>query len=245
MAKMKHEKRGASAPEAAPPAATEKPAGGKPKEPAKAAAQASGETDTSAGEIVTIIKTNTAQKLSPRGDGALTYNVGRIGDTVFVRLAANSSSGSHSKEWVALKAIRRALADASQGAASFKGAPQLNAAFVGRSSTNGGFLCAVLVAEGLLVRDAEKKGMLSLASATALDSWERAMLAVKLPKDAEKLPLHPPKVVPSFGKREQSPAKFRCADESKAHGTGTEKNSVLEVTPTATGDDAPPQDEGG
>ena len=244
MAKMKHDKRGASAPESAPPAATDETASSKLKKPAKAAAQASVETDTSAGEIVTVIKTNTAQKLSPRGDGALTFNVGKIGETVFVRLAANSSSGSHSKEWVALKAIRRALADASQGAASFKGAPQLNAAFVGRSSTNGGFLCAVLVAEGLLVRDAEKKGMLSLASATALDRWERAMLAVKLPKDAEKLPLHPPKVVPNFGKREQGPAKVRCADQSSAQVTGTEKNSVLEDTPTASGEDAPPQEEG-
>lgn len=74
------------------------------------------------------------------------------------------------------------------------------------SSTNSGFECACLKNEGVLVSDPEKKGMLALASPDAPDRWEQSILALPIPKDAEQVPLHPPKATPFFAKKKDDAA---------------------------------------
>lgn len=154
-----------------------------------------------AGPMVTVLKTATATKLSPRGDGALTYQLGRMDDTVLLRIHENESSGRFSKEWVTVEAVRRALAALPKGTTAFKGALALKAAWKGLSSCNSGFGAAILKAEGVFAWEPDKKGMMRLASPDALDAWERAVLALKVPKDAERVPLNPPRPVPHFAKR--------------------------------------------
>jgi hypothetical protein len=170
---------------------------------ADAGAQQDGTTATAAEPMVTILKTATAAKLSPRGGGEITYQVGRTGDTALIRISGNDSSGRFSKEWVAADAVRRSLAQLPKGATSFKGAVAMASALVGKSSCNGGFLASLLRAEGVFANDDDpkKKGMLKLSAPDALDAWEKAVLAMPVPKDAEHVPLHPPKPVPFFAKK--------------------------------------------
>lgn len=156
--------------------------------------------------MVTVLKTGTAAKLSPRGGGQLTYQVGRNGDDVLLRIHKNDSTGRFSAEWVGVPAIRASLAQLPKGQASFKGAVALKTAWKGQSSCNSGFGAAILKAEGVFAaeEDPKKKGMLKLAKADALDAWEKAVLALPVPKNAERVPLTPPKAKPFFAKRAKS-----------------------------------------
>lgn len=169
------------------------------------------------GPMVTIIKKAQAAKLSPRGEGQITYQVGRHGDAVVVRISGNESSGRFSKEWVPAEKIRDALSKIPKGAESFKAALLLRAAWKGKSSCNGGFAAAIFVAENILARedDPKKRSMLKLSSPDALDTWEKAMLAQKVPEDAEVVPLHPPKVKPFSAKE-----KTNDEDEKAATSEG-------------------------
>lgn len=167
--------------------------------------------------MVTVLKTAQARKLSPRGMGELTYQLGRRGDTLLLRISANESSGRFSREWVAADAIRKALAKAPKGAASFKAAVLLRAAWKGKSSCNGGFGAAALVAERVLEPDAGKRGMQKLTSPKALDDWEERVLSEPVPEGAEQVPLHPPKPKPFFAKKAESEGAEEAA-ETEAGG---------------------------
>ncbi len=100
-----------------------------------------------------LIREARAPKLSLRSTGSLTYQVLTDEDRsgVWLRIAVNHEGGCFSDEAVPLAAIRDCLRDLAPDAA-----PQaltFKPAFVGRSTCNGGFLAAVLLAEGLLGRD--------------------------------------------------------------------------------------------
>jgi hypothetical protein len=171
---------------------------------ADAAPETTTEETTAPGEpMVTILKTATAAKLSPRGGGELTYQVGRMDNTVLLRIHKNDSSGRFSNEWVGVESIRRSLAQLPKGVSSFKGAVALKSAWKGQSSCNSGFGAAILRAEKVFIPDPDpkKKGMLMLASPDTLDQWEAAILALPVPKDAEQVLLQPPKAKPFFAKK--------------------------------------------
>jgi len=119
---------------------------------------------------------------------------------LLLHISGNDSTGRFSREWVAVDAIRKALAKAPKGAGAFKAAVLLRAAWEGQSSCNGGFGAAALVAESVLEKDARKRGMQRLASPKALDDWEKRMLDAEVPKDAGEVPLHAPKAAPFSAK---------------------------------------------
>lgn len=236
--KIYRNKKGSSpAPDAAPPAATDEApteaTTATPKNPGKGA-KPKPESETPPGEMVTIIKTGNAAKLSPRGDGALTFQVGRIDDTIHLRIFRNESAGRFSREWVAVEAIRSALAKLPKGQPLFKAAVGLKPAWKGRSSCNSGFGAAILKSEGVFVSDAEKKGMMRLAVADALDKWEQAMLALKVPKGAEQVPLFPPKPASNFSPREKSLGIVKGAGRETASSDQSDKKLPREdVDPQA------------
>jgi hypothetical protein len=155
--------------------------------------------------MVTVLKTGTAAKLSPRGGGQLTYQVGRNGDDVLLRIHKNDSTGRFSAEWVGVPALRASLAQLPQAQINFKGAVALKSAWKGLSSCNSGFGAAILKAEGVFAAedDPKKKGMLRLTKPDALDAWEKGVLALPVPKNAERVPLLPPKPKPFFAKRQK------------------------------------------
>jgi hypothetical protein len=174
------------------------------KKKAAADAVAKEETKTSKTQepMVTVIKKATASKLSPRGDGKLFYQVGRIGDNILLRISGNDSSGRFSKEWVGCEALQDSL-NRLGNLKAFKGAVALKSAWKGKSSCNSGFGAGILKAEGVFTThpDPKKKGMLCLSSPDALAVWEQKMLELPIPKDAETVLLHPPKPIPNFLKK--------------------------------------------
>jgi hypothetical protein len=135
-------------------------------------AETKAETQARENPDVVIVKTATAPKLSPRGDGGIAYQIGRVGDAVYVRIEKNDGGGSHSKEFVGVPAIQAAVTPAMRRGAPFK-SDALASAFVGKSQCNSGFLVAALRAEGLFQADAEHKGMSKLVG--DLDAWERSL----------------------------------------------------------------------
>ena len=140
---------------------------------------------------VVIVRTATASKLSPRGEGGITYQVGRVGEDVCVRIERNDGGGSHSREFVAASAIRACISPAMRRGEPFK-SDALAKAFVGRSQCNSGFLVAALRTEGILRADPERKGMSRLAG--DMDAWEKAMREAEPPLvdgKPETVKLHP------------------------------------------------------
>lgn len=189
------------------------------------------ETKAPSGPMVTIVKVATAPKLSPRGGGELTYQVGRMGDTILLRIYKNDSSGRFSNEWVNLDAVRKSLAQLPKGTTSFKGAVALRSAWKGQSSCNSGFGAAILRAEKVFAADPDpkKKGMLKLAAPDALDTWEKSILGLPVAKDAEQVPLNPPKAKPFFAKKKDSAAAE--VDDADTVPATDEVEPVEEVDP--------------
>ena len=127
---------------------------------------------------VLIVRTATASKLSPRGEGGITYQVGRVGEEVHLRIERNDGGGRHSREWVPAANIRAALTNSMRRGEPFK-SDALARAFVGRSQCNSGFLVAALRAENLFQADPEHKGMSRLAG--DIDAWEKTMRETEPP----------------------------------------------------------------
>jgi hypothetical protein len=181
----------------------------KKKADADAAPDTTTEETKAANEpMVTILKTGTAPKLSPRGGGELTYQVGRTGDVVVLRIYKNDSSGRFSNEWVTAEAIRQSIAGLPKGVTGFKGAVALKSAWKGQSSCNSGFGAAILRAEKVFAADPDpkKKGLLQLSTPDALDVWEKSILSLPVPKGAEQVLLNPPKAKPFFTKKKEDAA---------------------------------------
>jgi hypothetical protein len=194
------------------------------------------EAEVSSEPMVTILKTATAPKLSPRGGGELTYQVGRMDNTVLLRIHKNDSSGRFSNEWVSVESIRRSLAQLPKGVSSFKGAVALKSAWKGQSSCNSGFGAAILRAEKVFAADPDpkKKGMLQLAS--DMLQWEASVLALPVPKDAEQVLLNPPKAKPFFQKKKDDAA----AEDASV---SDDVEPADEVEPVDAESDADPDDD--
>lgn len=104
-----------------------------------------------ANTTVKIVYQGTCPKLTTRGRGDLTYELG-IDDATgnpCLRIAANAGSGAFSHEWLGLDRIRTALTMGNDQRQSFT-ATAMRPLFVKRSSNNHGYLAAVLKAEGVL-----------------------------------------------------------------------------------------------
>ena len=114
---------------------------------------------------IRIVYHNTSPKLSKRGKGLLEYELG-VKDTTgeyFTRIAGNPGGGSCSYEWVDLKTIEDLLQNRSEEDYTFKASIFIKV-FVGRSSTNSGFLAAILREEGVIYNNPEQPSTLLLSS---------------------------------------------------------------------------------
>ena len=105
---------------------------------------------------IRVIKQAQATKLSPTAPGILTYAIGveDQGQALFIRILSNSSEGYFSQEWLTVENLQRCLETVNVNevfpATIFK------SAFVSRSQNNPGFLAAVLKAEGIIQKDADR-----------------------------------------------------------------------------------------
>lgn len=175
---------------------------------------------------VTIVRKATAPKLSPRGEGGIDYEVGHVGEDVYIRIAKNHGGGSCSKEWVPAAKIRKALTSAMHGGEPFKSSA-LASAFVGKSQCNSGFLVAALRKEGLFQPDVERKSMSRLAG--DFGAWELGTRkATPLVGDDKKplmAKLHSEPKKTSFRQKQAEPdletTKTKATDKAKATDKST------------------------
>lgn len=107
-----------------------------------------------------LIRESRAAKLGLRSSGQIVFQI-LTDDSLqdlFVRIAANEGGGYASDEAVSVHALVRCITDLETGGLLRSGT--FKSAFVGRSANNSGFITAVLLAEGLLSRDAERPHLL-------------------------------------------------------------------------------------
>lgn len=170
------------------------------------------QTATTSLDIATI-RTATAEKLS---GGEIEFEVGRERgtDNLFLRIMSNDSSGTFSKEWVAVDAVREALA--AKGGDPFKPGPVMQAVYVGKSKNNGPFLAHALRSLGFLSLVGEKD-----SSTTVSGDWDEFVeecLGLPVP-DPEPEPTEeeePKAKKAAKGKRGRAKAKSRKADTQPA-----------------------------
>jgi len=114
---------------------------------------------------IRILYQGTCPKLTSRGRGDLTYELG-IDDTtdnVYVRITANVSSGAFSNEWLGIGLIRTLLDIKAEQQKAFS-AVTMESLFLKRSANNHGYLAAILKAEGALTVLPGMPVMLSLGA---------------------------------------------------------------------------------
>lgn len=120
---------------------------GKPKSNASSSATPSPENDSQLPEsqTVRIIFQGQCPKLTPRGTGELTYEIGieTDTDTPLLRIAGNTSSGAFNHDWVEVDEIRSIMEKKSASGSTFS-AIIFQDLFSGQSSNNHGYLAAIL-----------------------------------------------------------------------------------------------------
>jgi len=122
-------------------------------------------------KVIRILFRGTCPKLTARGKGDLSYEIGIDEDSgeSYVRISGNDSSGAFSNEWLDLSKVRVLL----NGQEKTFSATVMENLFRGRSSNNHGYLAAILIAEKALVVLPGKPVMLSNGD------WEPVLLRIK------------------------------------------------------------------
>ena len=123
-------------------------------------------------ESVSIIKTANCPSSSGRSE--LTYQLGQYNDQqLCIRIHGNSNNGYFNDEWVS---VERILAKLSEQKSSFSSFP-LKSLFEGKSINTPHFLIAILLAEGLLVRDEQNSRYFLLGDVDGFMTRSKALMA--------------------------------------------------------------------
>lgn len=122
-----------------------------------------------------VVRREHAQNYSGRPIG---FEVGHDpdSDTVALRLVWNEGSGTFSKEWVALAAIRKSIPKAAAKGETFHPGKAVQQSYVGKSKNNGPFLAHVIRHEGLVEQSEDKPSHVVLAG--DWEAWEKAQKAL-------------------------------------------------------------------
>lgn len=182
---------------------------------------------------VRILYQGTCPKLTTRGRGDLSYELGideAIGDA-YVRISANVSSGAFSNEWLGISQIRTLLDIKTEQQKAFS-AVVLEGLFVRRSANNHGYLAAILKAESALSVLPGKPVMLSLGS------WEPLLNKVKsLKEQGVRLTDHI--AIIAKGKAEKK-AQLMSTLRSTKPTNPTQESSITSIQDETVNDDQSP-----
>lgn len=147
--------------------------------PTQPATKTQPKTETETKPSINVVKTSQAEKLNPSSEGKLTYQLGITEpEKLLIRLQDNQTGGYFSKEWVALSAIHKCLAEISKPFS----ATALKTCFVSKSQNNAGFLAAALKAEGLLTTVEGKTHLLNFDEVHYMQWIQNAILLGKKEK---------------------------------------------------------------
>ena len=129
-------------------------------------------------QSIRILFQGTCPKLTARGRGDLSYELGidEATGSSYVRISANVSSGGFSNEWLALNQIRSLLESNAEQKKPFS-TVSMEGLFRRRSANNYGYLAAVLKTEGVLMVLPGKPVMMNLGD------WEPVLQKIKVLQD--------------------------------------------------------------
>ena len=100
-------------------------------------------------EEIQVVKTASCPSLS--GSSTISYEIGNLGDSQYIRLAGRSDKGGICcKDWISMVDIRQLLS----GSPNYT-SQTLKPLYAGKSANSPGFLLAALVHEKLTVRDSD------------------------------------------------------------------------------------------
>jgi len=113
---------------------------------------------------IRILYAGTCPKLTARGKGDLSYELGVDEPGEFhVRISGNVSTGAFSNEWIALARIKSLLEHTAEQKKPFPSIV-LESLFDGRSTNNYGYLAAILITKKVLVVLPVKPVLLSIGT---------------------------------------------------------------------------------
>jgi hypothetical protein len=122
---------------------------------------------------IQVTRSASCQSLSERS--TISYDIGTIGDSQYIRLSGNSAGGLFCKEWVSMADIQKLL----EGKTSVT-SKTLQPVYAGKSANSPGFLLAALISEKM---------------ATGKDTTTKDSIPT------EKLPATPPQKKPAKNKQ--------------------------------------------
>lgn len=152
---------------------------------------------------IRIVYQGECSKLTARGKGRLSYELGVESKEQFIRIAGNSQGGTFSFEWISLQSLETLLEnpDPNFTAVLFK------QVFVGRSANNHGYLAAILREENVIAHDPQQANQLTYLSFKEIKAKIKSLGDIDLPdhiaaslEEKKAAPLKPPKPVRKKGR---------------------------------------------
>lgn len=126
---------------------------------------------------IRIIYQGECSKLTARGKGSLSYELGVESKEQFIRVSGNSQGGTYSFEWISLKTVEALLEnpDPNFTTVLFK------KVFIGRSANNHGYLAAILREENVIAHDPQQASQLTYLSFDGIKAKIKSLHDIDLP----------------------------------------------------------------
>ena len=131
----------------------------------------------------TVVKQAECAKLTAQAKGKLLYHIGTSKNSIAIRIVKNESGGHFSNEWVEWNDIAGTLKTLSKDKDKKFGSAQFKDIYKGKSTNNGGFLCAALRNEKVLIADSTRQFLNSISK--DWESWSKTLSALKPVPEAE------------------------------------------------------------
>lgn len=212
----------------------------------------SGTTEAVTVSPIRILKQADTPKLSPRGKGHLTYEMGvtrdqadallkadtakeeaTLAEAIWCRVTVNQSSGYFSDEWISLAQVIEIV---DQQVVPFK-AIIFRDLYERKGANNHGFLGAALKAEGLVVAD-EKQPLILTPASRRESFWQQIQAAIKKGSDltdhvgkekARKDAIKQQRLIEQKKRREANLAQVEDADTTPVSGSQHIAKGVAET----------------
>ena len=125
----------------------------------------------------TVVKQAECAKLTTQAKGKLTYHIGTHKSSIAIRIVKNESGGHFSNEWVEWNDIARIMKALTKEKDKKFGSVQFKEIYKGKSTNNGGFLCAALRNEKVLIADPARQFLNSISK--DWESWSKTVSTLK------------------------------------------------------------------
>lgn len=154
---------------------------------------------------VRIVYRGECSKLTARGKGSLSYELGVESKEQLIRVSGNLQGGTFSFEWISLRSIGTLLENPDPKNPAFT-AVVFKKVFVGRSANNHGYLAAIMREENVIAHDPQQASQLTYLSFKEIKAKIKSLQDIDLPNH----------IAASLKLREEKKAQRKAAATRKA-----------------------------